>query len=217
LKLFKNKSCKACGSIFPQYKSTEVVCSIKCAVDYQKLPKQQEKIAKQAKKREAKEDKEQKDTVTDWSVKLQKKVQEIARFIDYGQNCLAKNKQAKQYHGGHLMSRGSNSNIRYNLHNIFAQSAQSNHFQSEDVLMREGVVREFGSVYLDFIVSLKATPIIKRTNEEYMELYRNACEISNVLKKDKQFLTAEMRIEKRNEINLQLNIYEPIHCVFCKA
>lgn len=210
----KSKKCKFCHNSFAPSKSTQIVCSYQCAVDYQKLPQQQEKIAKQAKKNQ---EKELKDTITKWSVKLQGKVQEIARLIDYGQNCLAKNKQAKQFHGGHVFSRGSNSNIKYNLHNIFAQSAQSNHFQADDVLMREGVVREFGSVYLDFITCLKSTPIIKRTNEEYMELYRNACEISNVLKKDKQILTAEMRIEKRNEINLQLNIYEPIHCLFCKA
>ena len=40
-----------------------------------------------------------------------------------------KNKLANQMHAGHVYSRGSNPMLRFNLHNIHRQSAQSNHFQ----------------------------------------------------------------------------------------
>lgn len=154
-------------------------------------------------------DKVLKDKITKWDVKLQFKMQEIARIIDYGQLCLAKNKPAKQYHGGHIFSRGSNGNMKFNLHGIFAQSAQSNHFNADDVLMREGIVREFGQDYLDFITGLKATPIIKYSNEDYMKFYQHACKIANRLKKEPFVRTQNQRIEERNNVMSELSIYPP--------
>ncbi len=129
MKLFKNKSCKACGSIFPQYKSTEVVCSIKCAVDYQKLPKQQEKIAKQAKKREAKEfnafkenHKQKHKSLTEYESEAKKEFQRWIRERDADQPCIScGNYNTDDWAGGHYHPAGIYSGVIFNELNCHKQ------------------------------------------------------------------------------------------------
>jgi len=159
-------------------------------------------------------DKEFKDKLTDWREKLQTKVQEITRLIDFEQPCLAKNYLAKQMHGGHVFSRGSSKTMALNIHNIHRQSAQSNHFQNEDGLFREGLMNEYGEDYFEFLSSLRQIPKLKYFNYEYQEFYKVACSIANKLKKDKKKLSKIQRIEKRNEVNLKLGIYDKEYCIY---
>jgi len=159
-------------------------------------------------------DKKLKDKLIDWRDKLQSKVQEISRLIDFGQPCLARNYHPKQIHGGHVFSRGSNKTIALNIHNIHRQSAQSNHFQNEDGLLREGLINEYGNDYFEFLSGLRRITKLKYFNYEYQEFYKTACKISNRLKKDKKQLSKVQRIEKRNEVNLKLGIYDKEYCIY---
>jgi len=158
----------------------------------------------QSKKAEAKKKKE---SITDYSKKLQDKVNEIVRLIDIGLPCLAKGIHANQIHAGHIFSRGSNFTIRFNLHNIHRQSAQSNHFQNEDGLLREGLVNEYGNDYYEFVSGLRKTEAIKLSNQEFKDIYKTACKIALKLKKKGDVFTKSERINKRNEVNLELGIY----------
>ena len=199
----KQKTCRNCKTKFtPTYSTTQVVCSPLCAA---------QKAAKDRAKAEKKKDKADKELITEWDKLLQKKVQEIARFIDHLLPCTANNREANQYHGGHIFARGGNENIKYNLHNIHIQSAQSNHFQKEDYKLKMGIVRVYGKDYLGYIEGLKSTPMVKYTNMEYKDFYRKACEISNTLKKENKDLaqprTKEQRLLLRDHINQQLGIY----------
>lgn len=203
MKKVSRKKCRNCGEKFVPNKSTQVACSYPCALNLGRKKVSEDKF------------KELKEKVEDYSAKLQTKVQEIARLIDYEQNCLAKNKpMSKKIDGGHVFSRGSSTNIKYNLHNIFAQSAQSNHFQSDDRLMHEGVKREFGDKYYEFLCSLNQTPIVKYTNQDYKDFYKRACAVANRLKKNKKRLTSKQRIEVRNEVNTELGIYPKEYLIF---
>ena len=78
-----------------------------------------------------KKDRDEKSLNTDWGPKLQDVVNAIVRTIDKDLLCLARNKRG-QMHAGHVYARGGNATIRYNLHNIHRQSAQSNHHQNDD-------------------------------------------------------------------------------------
>lgn len=157
----------------------------------------------------------EKENVSDYKSKLQDKVNEIVRLIDSGLPCLAKGTHAKQMHAGHVYSRGSNATMRYNLHNIHRQSAQSNHFQNEDGLLREGLVNEYGQKYFDFISELRRSPPLKLSNAEYSTLYNNACKIAVKMRKEGNiYNTIEARIEARNQINIKLNIYRMEFCLF---
>lgn len=176
------------------------------------------KTAKTAHKKEVtkinKEKKEKKEQFIEYSEKLQDKINEIVRLIDLGLPCLARNYHPKQVHAGHIYSRGSNSSMRYNLHNIHRQSAQSNHFQNEDGLLREGLKKEYGEQYFQFLSDLRQIPVLKYSNEEYKAFYKKACEIALRLKREGNVFNLEQRIEKRNEINLEIGIYEQKYCVF---
>lgn len=216
----KPKKCKICSAEFNPMRSMQQVCSAKCAIEYgirQTAKREQKKVSEYKRQLKA-ERKAVRESLIDYRKLLQSEVQKIARLIDFNCLCLARQISPKQAHGGHIFSRGSNSNFALNLHNIFLQSAHSNHFQNDDGLMRDGIVREFGHHYLEFITSLKATPIQKYTNEEYKEFLQKARQISkqliewnNDLQKARE---ATLRIQLRNWANTELGIYQQQYCKF---
>ena len=206
----KAKKCKVCGNHYtPKYNQLEPCPTYECRlVLYRKADK---KLAAMEAKRRREEKKALKEQHTDYKKILQSEVQKIARLIDFKCLCLARNIVPRQAAGGHLFSRGSSTNMSFNLHNIFLQSAASNHFQSDDLLMRDGVVRVFGQDYLDFITSLKSTPTQKYTNEDYKDFLQKARKVSKLFieyNKDlQQARSATSRIQMRNWANVQLGVY----------
>ena len=190
----------------------------KMAETIEKAKRQTERNIQKRKKEfikaEKQKDKELKDKTTDWSKKLQDKVQEIVRLIDKGQPCIARGYINCRFHGGHVISRGSGAKLKLNLHNIHRQSAQSNHWQNDDALMKEGIKLEYGLKYFEFIESLKRTPISKYSNDEYKEFYSIACGIVRKLKKDDKEYNLEERISLRNEFNLELGVYHEEFCIY---
>ena len=149
----------------------------------------------------------------DWGKKLQTEINGIVRAIDYGLTCLARRKRG-QIHAGHVFARGGNQTIRYNLHNIHRQNAQSNHFQNDDGLLREGLINEYGSEYMEFISDLRQTPSLTFNNNEYRELTIKARLIlKDLLLKDRIYSKSE-RIELRNRINVEIGIYDKKYCEF---
>ena len=146
--------------------------------------------------------------------RLQTKIQEITRLIDKGLPCLATGVIPKQMHGGHVFARGGNSYMAMNLHNIHRQSAQSNHFQNDDGLMKEGIKNEYGEEYLEFISNLRRTPCPEISPLEYGVIYKKSCKVANKLIKLNLAYPLKKRIELRNEINLELGIYSSEYCIF---
>ena len=208
----KSKKCKQCKERFTPQRPLQYICSPKCAVAYADL--NTKKIAKEKAKEQKKELTEK---LTNWGQKLVVKCQEIARLIDNGQPCLARNVMANQFHGGHVFSRGSNPQMKYNLHNIHRQSAQSNHYQNDDGLLREGIVREYGAEYMEFISGLRNIQSIKYKNEDFLKMYKSACKIAATFKKDLKPYSKEDRIILRNQVNLALEIYPEEYCVYEKS
>lgn len=156
----------------------------------------------------AKQERKTKESFINYSAKLQSKIQELARLIDIGLPCLARGTHPNQMHGGHVFSKGHHKTIAFNLHNIHRQSAQSNHFGNEDGLFRDGLIKEYGLDYFEFISSLRQTPSIKLTNEEYKNKYRLASKLVRDLRaRGYVSKSAEERIEMRNAANRLLNIY----------
>lgn len=169
---------------------------------------------KKAEKAIKKKEKSDKEKLIDYSKKLQERINEISRLIDIGLPCLARGYHANQIHGGHIFSRGSSRSMRYNLHNIHRQGAQSNHFQNEDGLLRDGLKKEYGEDYYEFLSSLQRTPEIKYTNEQFKDFYKLACGMATLLKRDGRNFTLEQRIKMRNQINIDLGIYEKEYCEY---
>lgn len=172
------------------------------------------KVSKKVEKSKREKDKKIKIELTDWRRKLQSKVQEIVRLIDIGQPCLARGYHAGKNVGGHVFSRGSNPTIALNIHNIHRQGSQSNHFQNDDGLLREGLINEYGQDYFDFISELRRCKSLKYSNDEYHHFYKKASEIALKLKRDGKTFGIKDRIKKRNEINLEIGIYDKKFCVY---
>lgn len=222
----KAKDFEGCGEIVPSKTRKFGLCG-KCFWDwmqnteggrihYQKqfMPKVRKKTETEKRKRTKKEREE----MTNWrDDKLQPKLQEIARLLDIGRPCLARGYHADQMHGGHVFSKGANPSMALNLHAIHRQSAQSNHNGNDDGLMRDGIVREYGRGYMDFLFGLKKAPALRYSNLQYLGFYRKACKIANELKRKGEVFNMEERIEMRNRINLELEIYREEECEYRKA
>lgn len=210
--------CKTCKKSFtPKYK--EPCCSSECLKTFfssEEGKKRLTKIAHQAKKIVKKKEDEKvkvmKENVTDYDKLLQAEVQKIARLIDFGLQCIARQHWANQLHGGHVFSRGANVNIKFNLHNIHRQGAQSNHWQNDDVLLREGVIREYGQDYFEWLKSTKESPTKKFAQHELKEALILARQISRSI--EPKVRSAEERINLRNLYNLSLNLYAEKYLVF---
>jgi len=210
----KQKHCKDCGEV--TYYRTYGRCN-KCNAKWLLLtPEGLTKLKRTVTKVEAetkRKHRAEKEKVKDWKPELQSKVNEIARLIDYGLPCLATLRYGKM-HGGHVYSRGSSPNIKFNLHNIHRQKAQSNHFQADDGLMREGLISEYGQAYLDWLnVIRQQTPPTKLSNEDYHELTKKARRLIRLYGEPRVNTPAE-RIELRNEFNAKLEIYENKFCLY---
>ena len=204
------KTCKICKSKFtPKNVIAESFCQeYKCKVAYAMGVVEKNKKAAEKKFKE-----KLKDNTTKWNDVLQKEVNKIVRAIDKGLPCLARNING-QIHAGHVYARGGNSTIRYNLHNIHRQCAQSNHWQNDDGLLREGVTKEYGQEYMCFISSLRQTPQLTYKPLEYKELSLKARKIALSLNKAGLNYDLVERVDLRNKINLQLGIYHTDYCVY---
>lgn len=174
------------------------------------IPKAKAKI----KKENTENTRKLREKVVNYKDELQKKINLIVRLIDKDLPCLAKGIYPNQMHAGHIFSRGSSPEIRFNLHNIHRQSAQSNHFQNEDGLLREQLQKEYGKEYYRFLCELRCLKQLKYKNDDYLNFYKKASKIALKLKKENKTYSILERIELRNQINLELNIYEPEYCVF---
>jgi hypothetical protein len=153
-------------------------------------------------------------TITQRQELLQKEINKIVKLIDKGQPCLARDYHPGQIHAGHVFSVGSNNTIRFNLHNIHRQSAQSNHFQNEDGLLRDGLRKEYGKNYFEFVNGLQRTPELKYTHEEYKELIVQARKLVTEYQARNRTYSKAERIEHRNRVNALLGIYAPEFCEY---
>jgi len=151
------------------------------------------------------------------SIYVQPLINKIARFIDYGNPCIATGNFEGKMAGGHYTSVGSNRTICLNLHNIFIQSFHSNSWNGgDDKRYREGLKNTFGDDYLDFVESLKGHRPIQLRKDQLIDIKNKAQIIVNSLEKNKRVLTSSERITFRNNVNAELEIYDEEFCEFIK-
>lgn len=206
MKPLKPKKCVECGKDFLPSRTTQKVCSPQCAIlDSQK--KAQKKKAKDW-KAEKKVLKEKVKTLADWKAELQTEINKIVRLIDFKVPCISSGATAGQAQSGHYISRGSNDTIRFNLHNIFLQSAAANNHKSGDTInFQEGLKRIYGLEYFEYVESLRKTPPIKLTIETIKDKIIIARLIVRELKELGNVYSPKERIDLRNNLNLRLGIY----------
>tara|TARA_R110000796_G_scaffold120506_3_gene234662 strand:+ start:1420 stop:2154 length:735 start_codon:yes stop_codon:yes gene_type:complete len=145
---------------------------------------------------------------------LQPVINNIARQIDYGCPCIATDNYGKE-NGGHYISVGANVTICLNLHNIHIQSFESNHFKSGDVInYRAGIIKRYGSSYMLYMDNLQGCPTLHLSKQEVMGVHKIAVKILKRLNLDTKHRGAEDRVKLRNEINLELGVYNEHYSMF---
>jgi hypothetical protein len=209
--MYNKRKCKNCQKVFEKKQPLQYICTPVCAINY---AKKKEKVKWQKEKKQRLIDLESLTGVQ--SKYIQPKVNELVRIIDNGQPCIATGNFGKMA-AGHYFHAGGHSQIRFNLHNIHIQSFQSNSFKSGDALnYRQGIIKTYGEDYIEFMESLKQTPINDHTKTFYLELNTKLIEVKKWLKVqvNGQMQDVSTRIQLRNEVNLLLGIYDKEYCIF---
>jgi len=204
----RDKTCKICKDKFTPRTTVQPVCfKPSCILEYSaKLREKREKSEWKVKKAILIEKTK---TLGDVKKDLQLLVNKIARLVDLGVGCIATGATTGKQNGGHYTSVSANSTIRFNLHNIFLQSEHSNSYRAGDTIKyQEGIRRLYGQPYLDFMDSLRAHPPVHLTKDDLKEKIAVAREIVRELEKENRTYNVKERIQKRNEVNKKLGIYQ---------
>ena len=176
------------------------------------------RVEKQETKNETKRKREKKEdtrTKSDYERKLQKEINTIVRHIDRGHKCISSNRNLnRKYDAGHYYSVGSNATLRFNLHNIFAQSVTDNQYKGGNPLEYiENVKNIFGQQYAAEVINLRKTYKTIHLSKEELKLCIGRARkfikfIEEYRKKNNYYkFTLEERIELRREGNIFIGIY----------
>lgn len=143
----KLKTCKSCKQKFPPVRTTQTVCSIKCAAI--EAQKHADKVAKLREKRERqalREAKERIKTRREWLNDLQKWVNKFARLRDQHLPCISCQRfHTGQYHAGHYRTVGACPELRFEELNVHKQcSACNNHLSGNIVEYRRHLIEKIG-------------------------------------------------------------------------
>ena len=204
--------CKQCKRVFTPFNSINRVCSIQCAIEWGKLHPKKTSI-KRVSNQIKSEAKQTLLTLSDYQRLLQKEINQICRHLDRNSVCISSLKKLNdKFDAGHRFSIGAYSNLRFNLHNIHAQSVHENQHKSGNPDGYDyGLEYLYGKDYLDFVHSIKKEPLLKLNKDELIELIKRVRIIKRgVLKIDKEF-TSDERLQFRNAINTHLGIYKLVY------
>jgi len=142
---------------------------------------------------------------------LQAEINKLSKLIDkkFGYfTCIdCDNKFGKQTDAGHFHSVGSNSTIRWNLHNIHSQDSKCNRYDGGRRLeYYRGLIERYSQKYADYVDTglQKEYKYVGLTNKEVAE------KLAIVRKLNRDFDTFSMMdsIQARNMFNTLIGIYK---------
>lgn len=176
LSLKKAKKCKICGTEFSPFKTTQVVCSIPCAITHGK--------ATQAKKarQETRQARQQLKTRQDWIKEAQQCFNKYIRLRDKDEPCISCGRHHQgQYHAGHFRTTAAAPQLRFNEDQVHKQCAPCNNHLSGNLLeYRKRLIQKIGAERVEV---LENDSTIKRwTIEELQDIkriYKNKCKELN--------------------------------------
>lgn len=152
MKQAKPRKCKAkgCTNTFIQRKSTEVVCSLNCAISEGKrkeaLRREKElRLAKQLDKLKFKELKEKNKKTSKYEAEAKKVFQKYVRLRDAGNPCISCGSNSPLVDGGHFKKAEIYSGVIFHEHNCNLQCQKCNRFLGGNELnYRVGLIAKIG-------------------------------------------------------------------------
>lgn len=112
---------------------------------------------KKQKKKQDDDEREKLKTLTAWKDDLQKPINWIVKELDKERLCIShpELKSFLRYDAGHYYSIGTCSDLRFNFHNIHAQSSWANQKHGGCPEYLEGLIDRYGQEYGDYVQGLK--------------------------------------------------------------
>lgn len=144
IQTYKPKKCKNCLELFTPYRSLQIVCSVKCSLEYGSKLKE---------KKEQKDWKERKKvlkkellTVQDYLKIAQQVFNKYIRERDKGKPCIAcGSNNMKKVNASHYFSAGGHFNVRFDENNVFSGCEHCNTFLSGNLIpFRENLIKRIG-------------------------------------------------------------------------
>lgn len=169
----KQHKCKACGNYFIKtFSSTQIVCSVKCAMVIGKK-KAEEKRKKQDKsdRLQRKERLKALKTRADWLKDLQQVFNQFIRLRDKDLPCISCGRyHSGQYHAGHYRSVGACPELRFDELNVHKQCSACNNYKSGNITeYRINLVRKIGAEEVERLEQQNHPPL-KLTIDEIKDL-----------------------------------------------
>lgn len=125
MKPIKQKKCKCCGSLFKPFKTTQKVCSTKCAISYSnaEIKKQSKRIARAERKKYYTDNM----TLSDWKKKAQAVFNKYIRLRDIEKGCISCGTplQNRKFDAGHYYPT-TYQGIRFHENNVHGQCVPCN-------------------------------------------------------------------------------------------
>ena len=148
---FKVKYCIVCKAEFKQFKSTEKVCSLKCAIEHAKNVSKEVKAKEWNKTKKIK--KEALKTKQDYIKELQVIFNRFIRLRDKDEPCISCGKKlGSKYDAGHYRSAGGNPELRFEENNVHAQCVYCNqHLHGNLINYRLGLIERYGLAVVDWL------------------------------------------------------------------
>ena len=209
----KPKQCKICKNKFEPKTPLQMVCSMKCSIEYSKIHLPRQKSLEAKKKRvDNKAKLNELKSLSEMKKLLQVQVNKVVRLIDYKCACISSGRDWKDTdEAGHMMSRGANPSLQFNLFNIYSQSVHDNQHLSGNLIHYSERLHLLG-LYDYFMEQRLKYPTLHITKEEIKEVLPIAKSIILELQKLNQEENCPRSIEKRIELRLKyqklLNIYK---------
>lgn len=199
-KKIKNKKCKICQTDFQPFKTTQKVCSIKCAIlEAQNIGWKQRKT----------QIKEKVLTQSGLLKSLQNWINKLIRSIDKDQPCISSGRITGQMQAGHFWTVGAYPSIRFHLFNIWGQSSKDNNYLSGNISeYRKNIELIFGKETMDNIENLPLQ--YKELKLQRNEILSKIELVKELIKEAKNLpkLNQMERIEIRKLFNQKIGIYK---------
>jgi hypothetical protein len=141
---------------------------------------------------------------------LQELINKISRTIDSNYPCISSNRFTGQMHGGHLYSVGDYPEIRFNLLNIWKQSAMDNTYKSGNVNdYRINLKKNLNEQVNEVFELPERIKQLKLSKLELQEKIKIAKEIIKEQKKGEHIASSQKdRLAIRKYLNKRLDIYK---------
>lgn len=201
----KPKKCQICKEKFtPQYSTIQPTCSIKCTIELNNRKKAKALDEKVKVMKIDTHSKEYRNTLQDEINRLSRKIDEVHGYILCIDEC--GRGYGKQTDAAHYHSRGQNSSLRYNLHNIHSANSQCNqHSDKHREGYKIGLEKRYGTDYLIKVLNL---PIvykeIKLSNQEVYEKLK----VVRLIIRTLHTFKFESSIQAREYFNQIIGIYK---------